>query len=53
MQVGDLVRFSDKGNRLVGIVTEVCYGKYLVITDFDGQRYSMSQAYVEVLNVLV
>ncbi len=62
MKIGDLVRILGRGLNptrreaesygIIGIVTEKA-GKYLVVTDCDGQRYSLSQDYVEVLNVLV
>jgi len=47
MKIGDLVII--RGNDIygvIGVVTETA-GKYLVVTDCDGQRYSMSQDYVE------
>ena len=61
MKIGDLVRILGRGidpssgaglgkYGIIGIVTETA-GKYLVVTDCDGQRYSLSQDYVEVLNV--
>ncbi len=48
MQIGDLARFSHKGHPTIGIVTEKA-GKYLILVDWDGQRYSMNQDYVELL----
>ena len=51
MKIGDLVRilgggFGCSNYGIIGVVTETA-GKYLVVTDCDGQRYSMSQDYVE------
>ena len=51
VKVGDLVRINLPigNNWTVGIVVETA-GKYIAAVDWDGQRYSMSQEYVEVIN---